>query len=106
MADFLKPLGSPGTWSAEQGVLTITLGEMAQLLLVGSGPPGQETLVLAFNGVSAKGVEEFPWDMPNQRLFCIRPERTGDIRLQAWVPNYGPPYSRVVRIIVLPRRTW
>jgi Domain of unknown function (DUF4347) len=104
MAEFVKYPGSPGTWSAEAATLTVTLGEMAQLLLVGGGPPGKERLVLGSDGVSAKGVQEFPWDVPNQRLFVITPERAGDIRLQAWVPNNGPPYTKVVRVVVLPRK--
>jgi hypothetical protein len=104
MAHFENYPDSPGIWSAEQNTLTITLGETALLVLVGGGPPGQEKLVLGFKDPAmAKLVEELPTKVPDQRLFSITPERTGDIILQAWVPN-GPPYTQVVRIVVLPRK--
>jgi len=53
--------------------------------------------------VPASEVQEFPWTVPNERLFVITPKQAGEIRLQAWVLN-GPPYTRVIRIIVLPHK--
>src|SRR5262249_37933928 len=105
MAQFTKYPGSAGTWSAEQNTLMITLGEMAQILLVGGGPPGQEKLNVGFAGAATlKMVQEFPWDVPNQRVFCITPERTGEIILVARLPNNGPRYAEDVHIVVLPRK--
>src|SRR5262245_12548833 len=105
MAEFVKPSGSVGTWSSEQGTLTISLGETAQLLLIGGGPPGQEKLSIAFDGViDAKAVQEFPWEVKDQRLFCISPAQAGSGRIVARLPNGGPPYTRTIQIIVLPRK--
>jgi hypothetical protein len=105
MAEFVKAPGSPGTWSAEAATLTVTLGEMAQLLLVGGGPPGQEKLVLGYDGVvTTKALQEFPWDVPDQRLFCITPQKAGDGRIVAHLPVGGGAYTRTIQIIVLPRK--
>src|SRR5262249_31315932 len=104
MADFVKPTGSVGTWSQEDGTLTVTLGEDAQLLLRGGGPPGKEQLVINTDGtIPASQLQEFPWTVPNERLFVISPRQAGEMRLQAWVPS-GPPYTRVIRVIALPRK--
>jgi hypothetical protein len=105
MSHFVKYPGSPGTWDAEQNTLTITLGETAQLLLVGDGPPGQEKLNIVLDGaVTSKLVQEFPLDVPNQRLIGITPEKVGDTCVQARLPNNGLPYTQVLRLVVLPRQ--
>jgi hypothetical protein len=109
MAEFVKYPGGPGTWTAAatkggSDTLTLTLGERADLFLVGGGP-NREKLSIAFDGVlDAKAVGELPWDEPDRRLVSVTPAAAGTGRPVARLPNGGPPYTRTVEVVVVPRK--
>src|SRR5262245_59222076 len=105
MAHFLQKPQTPGQWSSEANTLTVTLGEVAQIVLDGGGPPGKERLDIAMASNSSpfpETVEQKP--AGSQRFFRVNPKVVGETWFTAKVPGTSMDYARPLVLIVLPRK--
>ncbi|HKB02210.1 MAG TPA: hypothetical protein VKD90_08325 [Gemmataceae bacterium] len=103
MAHFFQKPGTAGTWVAATHSLTITLGEVAQVILEGGGPPGKERLDVG----CVAGVTDERGELPpigNQRFFLIAPKAAGETWYFAKIPGTSEDYAEPLRLITLPRK--
>ncbi|HKB02209.1 MAG TPA: DUF4347 domain-containing protein, partial [Gemmataceae bacterium] len=105
MAHFFQKPQTPGKWSGEANTLTITLGEVAQVVLDGGGPSGKEQLTIVMNSDSSPfpdTVEQRP--AAGQRFFRITPKVVGETWLTAKIPGTTVDFAKPLILIVLPRK--
>ncbi len=103
MARFLQKPGSAGTWDERTNALTITLGEVAEIMLDGGGPPGQERLDVSGFGASAPVWEEQK-PVGNRRLIRIAPRVACQIWIVAKLPGTNIDYAAPLTLVTLPRK--
>jgi len=103
MAHFLQKPGSTGKWTAATTSLTITLGEVAEIILEGGGPPGKELLdVGCVAGTTYERVELM--SNRSQRFFRITPKEAGETWYYALLPGTNIDYAAPLILITLPRK--
>lgn len=111
MANFTKHRGSAGIWSEEECSLLIHIGEVAEIILWGGGPPGKERLCVCcipsdiVSDLGPGGKVTGTAFGPNERLVKLAPLKVGTLHIHARVgDSFGPDYSKPAKVIILPRK--
>jgi hypothetical protein len=104
MARFLQKPGTSGTWTEETTSLTITLGEVAEIILEGGGPPGKEKLDIMCLGEPSPACDERP-PAGNRRFFRFAPKAASRLWIVARIPGTTVDHAAPLTLVTLPRKS-